>query len=298
LYQQQGKYSEAEKLHLGVLKIRRNLLVENHPYTLGTIRGLIALYTAWGKPQEARKWFSELKTAYTNQSAAHQYTMARGTVNYDPATEAYTLAAPPLTPWEMEKEFDFSYPEPASEMWHVCDDVQLSCKKLQGDGSITAKIESIDPAHYGTQAGMMIRNTLDPTSPHASVVVTPLGNVNFQYRVIELGATHSTRNAINSVELPHWVRLTRKGNLFTAQHSTDGVNWQTVQDDSSDRALSIEISMDDTVHIGLAVTSGNPTNSAQVCITHVTVTGLVTPDGPFAQSNGIGPLEVSSTNSR
>ena len=82
------RYSEVEKLHLSVLKIRRNLLVENHPHTLGTIRGLIALYTAWGKPQEARKWFSELETAYANQSATHQYTRARGTVNYDPATEA------------------------------------------------------------------------------------------------------------------------------------------------------------------------------------------------------------------
>ncbi|MBL7189705.1 MAG: tetratricopeptide repeat protein [Phycisphaerae bacterium] len=298
LCQKQGKFAEAEELHLGVLKIRRNLLVENHPHTLGTIRGLIALYTAWDKPQEARKWFSELETAYANQSAAHQYARARGTVDYDPATEAYTLAASPLAPWALEKELNFSYPEPTSEMWHVCDDLQLSYKKLHGDGSITAKIESIEPAHYGTQAGVMIRNTLDSTAPHASIVITPSGEAAFQCRTVELGATHSTKCSINSVELPHWVRLTRKDNRFTAQRSSDGVDWQTVQDESSDRASSIEISMDETVHIGLAVTSGNPTNSAQVRITHVTVTGLVTPDGPFAQSNGIGLLEVSSTTSR
>jgi tetratricopeptide (TPR) repeat protein len=297
LYQQQGRYAEAEKLHLGVLKIRRNLLIENHPHTLGTIRGLIALYTAWDKPQEARKWFSELKTAYANQSAAHQYTRAEGTINHDPATEAYALAAPPLTPWAIEKELDFSYPEPTSEMWHVCDDLYFMYKKLHGDGSITAKIENIDMTHIGTQAGVMIRNTLDPTSPHASIVATPLGNVTFQYRVIELGATHSIQDAINSVELSHWVRLTRKGNRFTAQRSSDGVDWQTVQDKSFDQASSVEIPMNETVYIGLAITSGSPTRGTQARIAHMAVTGVVTPDGPFTQSNYISLFGVSSSNS-
>ena len=287
LYQQQGKYAEAEKLHLGVLNIRRNQLVQNHPHTLGTIRGLITLYTAWGKPQEARKWFTELKTAYTNESAAHQYTRTRGTVNYDPATEAYTLAAPPPAPWAIEKEIDFSYPEPTSEMWHVCDDLHFTYKTLHGDGSITAKIESIDPAHYGTQAGVMIRNTLDPTSPHASIVITPSGDIAFQYRTVELGAANSTQNAINSIELPHWVRLTRKDNRFTAQHSSDGINWQTVKGENSERASSIEISMGDMVHIGLAVTSGSPASSVRACIADVTVTGPVTHEGPFADLTDI-----------
>jgi len=294
LYQQQGKYAEAEKLHIRVLKIRRNLLVENHPHTLGTIRGLIALYTAWGKPQEARKWFSELKTAYANQSAAHQYARARGTVSYDPATEAYTLAAPPLAPWAIEKELDFSYPEPTSEMWHVCDDLHFSYKTLLGDGSITAKIESIDPVHYGTQAGVMIRNTLDPTSPHASVVVTPLGDVTFQYRVIELGATHSTQNAINSVELPHWVRLTRKSNRFTAQHSHDGIEWEHVVNyDDPNILSSVEITMNETIYIGLAVTSENYSRIAEARLSNVDVTGSVTPDGPFTMSDDISPLILS-----
>ena len=294
LYQQQGKYAEAEKLHLGVLNIRRNQLVENHPHTLGTIRGLIALYTAWGKPQEARKWFSELKTAYANQSAAHQYTRARGTVNYDPATEAYILAAPPLASWAIEKELDFSYPEPTSEMWHVCDDLQLSYKTLHGDGSITAKIESIDSAHYGTQAGIMVRNTLDPTSPHVSIAITSLGIVTFQCRAMELAAAHSTDETINRVELPHWVRLTRKGNRFTAQHSRDGIEWERVVHYDDPNILSaVEITMNETIHIGLAVTSHNSSRTAEARLSNVDITGSVTPDGPFTLSDDISPLILS-----
>jgi hypothetical protein len=268
-------------------------LVENHPHTLGTIRGLIALYTAWGKPQDARKWFDELKTAYAHQSAAHPYTRSRGTIHYDPATGAYTLTAPPCPPWIVEKELDFSYFEPSSEMWHVCDDLHFSYKTLLGDGSITAKIESIDPVHYGTQAGVMIRNTLDPTSPHASVVVTPLGDVTFQYRVIELGATHSTQNAINSVELPHWVRLTREGNRFAAQHSHDGIEWEHIVHDDPNILSSVEITMNETIYIGLAVTSHNYSCTAEARLSNVDIIGSVTPDGPFTMSDDISPLILS-----
>jgi serine/threonine protein kinase len=287
LYQQQGRYAEAEKLHLGVLKIRRNLLIENHPHTLGTIRGLIALYTAWDKPQEARKWFSELKTAYANQSAALQYTRVKGTVNYDPATEAYTLAAPPLAPWAIENELDFSYPEPSSEMWHVCDELHFAHKTLNGDGSITAKIESIDPAHYGAQAGMMIRKTLEPSSENVAVLITPTGGVVFQCRSKPLEATRSVFSDVNNITLPYWIKLTRKGNQFIAQHSSDGINWQTIRDENSNHTLSVEIPMNETVHIGLAITSHNSARSAEARMSNVIVTGSVDPNGPFTVSEAV-----------
>lgn len=297
LYQKQGKYIEAERLHLEVLDIQRSLLVENHWHTLGTIRDLIALYTAWGKHQEAKKWFDVVKIAYPDQSAKFQYSSATsGTISYDRVMDTYTLVAPSSLPWTVEKELNFSLPEPSSDMWHICDDLCFAYKTLDGDGSITAKIESITPTHYATQVGLMIRSTLDPTSPNASVVVTPLGDAAFQYRIVELGATRS-RYVPNKVKLPYWIRLTRKGNRFTAQHSNDGVNWQTVHNENSDHDSSIIISMAETVHIGLAISSSSPTRSARTCIAKVTITGLVEPDAPFVQSNDISLSEASSTTS-
>ena len=296
LYQQQRKYSEAEKLHLKVLDMRRNLLIESHPHTVGTIRGLIALYTAWGKHLEARKWFTELKTLYANQSAGHQQSQAKGTTNYDPATEAYILKAVPLEPQAVAIRVNFSYPEPTSEMWHVCDGLHFTYKTLDGDGSITTKIESVTPTHYTTQVGLMIRSTLEPTSPNASVVVNPLGDIAFQYRNVELGAMRS-RYDIRKIRLPCWVRLTRKGNRFTAQHSSDGVNWQTIRDESSVHDSSIEISMDQAVYIGLAITSCNPAHSAEAQMSNVVVTGgNVRSDGPFTISEDIGLLPAMLQN--
>jgi len=292
-YQLQGKYSEAEKLHLGVLKIRRNLLVENHHHALGTIRGLIALYTAWGKPQGARKWFSELETAYANQSVAHQYTKTGGIVNYDPATESYTLVTPPLAPWAIEEGLDFSYPEPTSEMWHICDDLHFAHKMLNGDGSITVRIESIDQAYWKTKVGVMIRNTLEPTSENIAIIITSMGRVIYQHRAKQLEATHSVFSDINDVTLPHWVRLTRNGNQFTSQHSSDGIKWYTVQNDNSEQTSSIKIPMDKTVYIGLAIISNNSSHSTEAKMSHITVTGNVSPNGPFTISEDINLHSVT-----
>jgi tetratricopeptide (TPR) repeat protein len=281
LRQQQGRYAEAEALHLRVLSARRNLLVEDHPHILGTIRGLIALYTAWGKPQQAQQWFNELRTAYARRSAAAGDSPATiGTIHYDPVVGIYTLAAPPSPSWTIEKEPDFSYPEPSSEMWHVSDDLHFTYETLHGDGSITAKVENIAPAHYGTQVSVMIREGLDPTSPHASMVITPLGDIVFQYRTVELGAAQS-RYATSRAELPHWIRLTRLGNLFTAQHSSDGVNWEDFQGSNLNQPNSIEIPMDETAYIGLALTSCDQSPMAETRISNVTVLGSVRPSGPF-----------------
>jgi len=273
LYQQEGKYAEAEKLHLGILKMRRNQLVENHPHTLSTIRGLIALYTAWGKPREAQKWFAELCTAYAQESAVHQ-SIDEGNMDYNSTAEIYTLLASPLAPWAMEKELDFSYPEPTSEVWHICDNLHFGYKKLQEDGSIAAKIEKIHPTYYGASAGLMIRKTLDPSSPQASIMITSIGEVIFQYRTIELGALQSIYDTIQNVELPIWLRLTRKGNRFIAQHSSDGVTWRTLTPD-------IEILMGKPAYVGLAAASGNYANSIQTEISHVSIKGSTTTSGPL-----------------
>jgi serine/threonine protein kinase/uncharacterized protein HemY len=293
VYQQQGRYAEAEKLQLRILDIRRNLLIENHPHTLGTIRGLIALYTAWGKSQEARKWFGELETAYANQSAACQYARAKGTVNYDPATETYTLTAPPIAPWEVEKELDFSYPEPSSEMWHICDELNFAHKKLIGDGSITARIESIDQTHLQTEVGVMIRNTLESTSENAIVLITCAGDVVFQCRAKPLEATRNVASDVKNVILPYWIRLTRKGNQFTAWHSDDGVNWHAVQDENSNYGSTVEIPMNQTAHIGMAITSNNPSRSTEAKMSNITVTGNVSPNGPFTVSEDISLHSVT-----
>jgi tetratricopeptide (TPR) repeat protein len=297
LYQKQGKHVEAERLHLEVLDIQRNLLVENHWHTLGTIRDLIALYTAWNKPQEARKWFGVLKKIYTDQSFAYQYKPEMGAIDYNSMTGINTLKASQLAPWAIEEELNFSLPEPSSKMWHVCDEIHFAHKTLNGDGSIIARIESIDNANWQTKVGVMIRNTLEPSAENAAVLVTPLDSVVFQYRTRQLGATRSVYSDHGKITLPYWIKLTRKGNRFTVQHSGDGTNWHTMHNENSGPDSSIEIPMNETVYIGLAIISQNSAHSTEARISNVTATGDINPTGPFTKSQDISLNSTTSQKS-
>ncbi len=110
------------------------------------------------------------------------------------------------------------------------------------------------------KGGVMIRETLDWGSRHASVFVTPGNGVAFQRRL----ANNDTGLNANQTGIvaPHWVKLTRSGNTLTAQHSDDGVTWGDVT--HATNPTSDTVVMSPSVYIGLALTShsaGNPTTA-------------------------------------
>jgi hypothetical protein len=173
------------------------------------------------------------------------------------------------------------------DIWETIDDFHFAHKTLRGDGSITVRVESIEHVHDWTKAGVMIRNTLGATSENVMLLLTPNGRVSFQHRPAEAATTYGTYTAAGTVQFPHWVRLTRKGNHFIGEHSPNGVHWQNVlwgQD--ANRPSAIDIPMSETVHIGLAVTSHDP-RTAKAQISNVIVTGTVSPSGPFDRSEDI-----------
>jgi len=56
VYMGQGHYDDAEPLLLKCEEVRRQNLGEDHPTTAASVKTLISLYEAWGKPQEVEKW--------------------------------------------------------------------------------------------------------------------------------------------------------------------------------------------------------------------------------------------------
>jgi hypothetical protein len=134
----------------------------------------------------------------------------------------------------------------------------------------------------------MICNTLDPASQHGIVLITPTRRVAFHWRDQEMGVTRSVSSYRNRATLPHWVRLTRQGSRFTPQHSSDGATWEDVVDyQDPNEPKSIGIPMNETVHIGLAISSHNATRTAEARISNVRPTGSVSPPGPFAHSKDV-----------
>jgi hypothetical protein len=201
-----------------------------------------------------------------------------GSILHDETTDTYTMVGSGKDIWLNSDEFHFAY------------------KKLDGDGTITARIDSVEHTHDWAKAGIMIRDTLAPDSAFADLVITPQNRICFQYRPAKGQFANSIQTDPNAVTLPHWVRLIRDGNKFRAQHSDDGNQWQDLESTKSNapgegefQVIIPEILMNKTAYIGLAVTSHSIASvTATARISNVSVTGNYRPEGEFTRSENIG----------
>ncbi len=149
-----------------------------------------------------------------------------------------------------------------ADIWGTADAFNYVYQPMTGDAEIVAKVNSVQNTDVWAKAGVMIRETLTAGSEQALMAITSASGAAFQRRVSTAGA--STHTAGASVTAPYWVRLTRKGNVFTGYTSTDGLNWTQVGTDT--------ISMVPGVYIGVAVTSHTTAALNQSVISNVFVT--------------------------
>jgi len=184
-----------------------------------------------------------------------------------------------------------------ADIWAVdgveADEFHYAFKTLTGTGSIVARVQSVDNTNAWAKAGVMIRETLDPESAHAMMVVTPGSGVSFQRRPGR--SATSVDNTTAGITAPYWVKIERDiaGN-FSAYSSANGTAWQKL-------GISEPIQMGTNVYIGLAVTSHDAAQTCQAVFTNVTTTGNV--GGQWAdmdigiESNDAEPLYVAVSNS-
>ncbi len=164
-----------------------------------------------------------------------------------------------------------------ADIWDVADECRFAWKSLTGDGSIVARIESLDNTSDWAKAGLMIRDSLDPGAKNALAYVTVDGRVGWQFRLIDVGTSDSTRSEPAAVTLPHWLRLTRTGNTIKAEHSSDAVTWQPMTETANPtEPTSRDFAMNSTVYIGLAVTSHDTALIATAEFSDVSTSGTVT----------------------
>jgi len=165
----------------------------------------------------------------------------------------------------------FSLSAAGTDIWDLADEFRYAYKQLNGNGSIVARVDSLEQTHPWAKAGVMIRETLEPGSKHATVAVTPSNGVAFQRRLFTGNSSVST--AQTGVVAPHWIRLTRTGNTFKAEHSADGLTWEDVGADPD--ASSEEITMTGNVYVGLCLTSHDPAAVAIAEFSGVQTTGAL-----------------------
>ncbi|HRS13270.1 MAG TPA: DUF1349 domain-containing protein [Sedimentisphaerales bacterium] len=158
-----------------------------------------------------------------------------------------------------------------TDIWDTSDQFRYAYKSLSGNGSITVRVDSLIRSNEWAKAGVMIRETLEPGSKHAFMALTPepAHGGSFQRRPVAGQASANTDVA--NISLPHWVRLTRTGNTFTAHYSADGVTWTAVV-----VSPAVEITMASNVYIGLAVCSHDAAIVTAAEFSNVSMTGGVT----------------------
>ncbi len=95
-----------------------------------------------------------------------------------------------------------------------------------GDGVITAFIDAPLPLQANARSGLMIRGLTASDAPMASAQIagTNVGT-NLATRSFTDGNIALLPGSNNNLLAPRWVRLTRSGNTFTAETSTDGGAW-------------------------------------------------------------------------
>jgi len=181
-----------------------------------------------------------------------------GSTSLDEATGTYTIIGSGTDIWGNTDEFHFMY------------------RELKGDGSIVAQVLSVEQPNEWAKAGVMIRDTLDGDSANAMAYITPSGRVGWQRRAIAGEGSDSTRSDTETITAPYWVKLTRQGNVITAQNSSDGVTWEDMFETAHpDEPTFQEIVMSEDVYIGLAVTSHTPGVICEAQFSDVSTTGKV-----------------------
>jgi hypothetical protein len=132
-----------------------------------------------------------------------------------------------------------------ADVWGTADELQFAYRTLSGNGSITARVATVENVSSWTKAGVMMRATSAAGSQHAFMLVSPGKGLAFQRRVTSGGVTTHTSGAAGKA--PYWVRLARSGNTFSAYQSTTGVTWTLVGSET--------ISMPSTILVGFGVSS-------------------------------------------
>jgi PKD repeat protein len=131
------------------------------------------------------------------------------------------------------------------DIWGTADSFHFAYQTLDGDGMIVARVSSLINTDMWAKAGVMVRESLQPDSKHAMIVVSAAAGVAFQWRTTTAGTTSGSAGA--SVKAPYWVKLERRGNVFTSYGSADGLTWTLVK--------SATIAMQSSVYVGLPVCS-------------------------------------------
>jgi regulation of enolase protein 1 (concanavalin A-like superfamily) len=198
----------------------------------------------------------------TATSAAVSITVSSGTAIPTPWTAA-DIGNPALSGSSSYTNGVFGVDVGGVDIWNTSDQFHFIYQPIAGDVEIVARVDSLTAVDPFTNAGVMIRGSMDPASMHG--YSTQTGNssngVYFRRRVSNGATTSSIQVA--GVTAPTWVRLVRRGSVLTSYWSTNGSTWSMIGSQS--------FALGSTAYVGLAVSSHNATMRTHAQFSNVRV---------------------------
>ncbi len=166
------------------------------------------------------------------------------------------LGTPTLSGSMCESGGTYQLSAAGKDIWSSSDEGHFLATRVVGNGEIVVKINSLDNVDDWSKVGLMMRASLEADARHAFVCVTPNNGVAFQFRSTDGGSCNNTKSS--GLVAPQWLRISRAGDLITGYFSSDGVSWAEVSGGNNPQTVSLG----DTIWVGLAMTSHDPTQIA------------------------------------
>lgn len=105
------------------------------------------------------------------------------------------------------------------------DALRFTSQTLMGNGQIVAHIAHFQEEKCEVVAGLSIRESLEPSAKHASLMLFSTNKVRFRSRT-GLNQHQELFEPVHDLAPQPWLRLGRQGDQFTAYISSDGKNWK------------------------------------------------------------------------
>lgn len=132
----------------------------------------------------------------------------------------------------------------------TADAFHFAYQKLTGNGELIARIDHVTATDDNAKAGVMIRETLEPSSRMAMLAIpyVKFGRKGVVISRSTAGEEAASLEPDDFISMPYWVKLVRIGSQLTGLISADRTNWKPI--------AAIDLPMSETVYIGLAADAG------------------------------------------
>jgi hypothetical protein len=193
------------------------------------------------------------------------------------------VGSPALTGLAEFSAGTFSVTGAGADIWGTNDQFQFVYQPVDGDATITARVDSLQFANEWAKAGVMIREDLTGDAPYAAAFMTAGHGLALQHRATRGGQTASLQGSAD-----RWIRVVRSGSTVSGYSSPNGTTTWTLMG-------SFTIALPTRVYVGLAVASVNPTVTNTATFSNVTVETVAQAPSIANLSPPTGPIGTSVT---